>query len=278
MAETAKYYVGLDLGKRSDYSALTVLQKQMVDENGDTYTEEGLCVLPPGTPVVPAQVAARAPKAPKLVSRYDAKLVQRFELQTPYPNIVERVASLFCQPDLRGQTLVVDETGVGGAVVDMFKRAKRDPVKCPKCGGTGGLLASEQRRLPDDCWVDQSPACLTCGGSGKILLQANIRPIYITAGSKATPEGNGFRVAKKQLVSVLQVVLQWVPGRLRIDPSLRHAKLLVDELTTFSVKISQDSGNESYESWREKDHDDLVLSVALPLWVAERGSQQLWVR
>jgi hypothetical protein len=35
-------------------------------------------------------------------------------------------------------------------------------------------------------------------------------------------------------------------------------------------KIS-DSGNEQFESWRERDHDDLVLAVALAVWAAEQG-------
>jgi hypothetical protein len=26
------------------------------------------------------------------------------------------------------------------------------------------------------------------------------------------------------------------------------------------------AGNETFESWRERDHDDLVLSVALACW------------
>jgi hypothetical protein len=35
---------------------------------------------------------------------------------------------------------------------------------------------------------------------------------------------------------------------------------------------------ETLESWRERDHDDLVMAVALAAWVAERGIQQYWRR
>jgi hypothetical protein len=34
------------------------------------------------------------------------------------------------------------------------------------------------------------------------------------------------------------------------------------------VKITEEL-NETFESWRERDHDDLVLAVALAAWAAE---------
>jgi hypothetical protein len=47
-----------------------------------------------------------------------------------------------------------------------------------------------------------------------------------------------------------------------------ETKILVRELGTFSVKITS-AANETFESWRERDHDDLVLAVALAAWGAE---------
>jgi hypothetical protein len=41
-------------------------------------------------------------------------------------------------------------------------------------------------------------------------------------------------------------------------------------LGTFKVKININTGNESFEAWRERDHDDLVLAVALACWFGER--------
>jgi hypothetical protein len=46
-------------------------------------------------------------------------------------------------------------------------------------------------------------------------------------------------------------------------PSLR-------ELLNFRVKISL-SGHDTYEAWREQEHDDLVLAVGLAAWLAENG-------
>jgi hypothetical protein len=34
------------------------------------------------------------------------------------------------------------------------------------------------------------------------------------------------------------------------------------------VKVSA-AGNEAFTGWRERDHDDLVLAVALACWLAE---------
>jgi hypothetical protein len=38
----------------------------------------------------------------------------------------------------------------------------------------------------------------------------------------------------------------------------------------FRVTISQ-SGHDSYDAWRERIHDDLVLATALAVWWNERG-------
>jgi hypothetical protein len=51
---------------------------------------------------------------------------------------------------------------------------------------------------------------------------------------------------------------------------LPEAAVLVRELATFSAKLSR-AGSETYEAWREQDHDDLVLAVALAAWAAESG-------
>jgi hypothetical protein len=57
---------------------------------------------------------------------------------------------------------------------------------------------------------------------------------------------------------------------LKIAPALREAKTLTKELQTFRVKVSLAKANESFEAWRERDHDDLVLAVAMAVWLAER--------
>jgi hypothetical protein len=57
---------------------------------------------------------------------------------------------------------------------------------------------------------------------------------------------------------------------LKIAEELPHAEILVGELTTFSTKITL-AGNETFEAWRERDHDDMVLAVAMALWLGENA-------
>jgi hypothetical protein len=97
---------------------------------------------------------------------------------------------------------------------------------------------------------------------------ATLLPITITGGHKAERDtsGYGWRVPKKDLVGVLQVLLQ--ERRLKVAPRLAEARTLVKELQNFRVKISA-AANELYEAWRDGQHDDLVLAVAIAAWAAE---------
>jgi hypothetical protein len=72
-------------------------------------------------------------------------------------------------------------------------------------------------------------------------------------------------VAKKELVSVLQVLLQ--SRRLKIAP-LPERDLLLREFQTFRVKVTA-AANETFEAWRERDHDDMVPAVAIAAWLGE---------
>src|SRR5262245_13775385 len=96
----------------------------------------------------------------------------------------------------------------------------------------------------------------------------SLRPVLITAGHQVTRDGIGFHVPKKELVSVLQVLLQ--TRRLKVAASLSEAETLTKELATFRVKVTT-AGNETFEAWRERDHDDLVLAVVSAAWGAELG-------
>jgi hypothetical protein len=42
----------------------------------------------------------------------------------------------------------------------------------------------------------------------------------------------------------------------------------VDELQKFRAKINLDTGEASFEHWRERDTDDVVLALACALWYA----------
>jgi hypothetical protein len=200
--------VGLDLGQAQDFTALAVLRRPVVR---------------PGAPLSASRPVYQVPH------------LQRFQLGTPYPEIVKAVVELMKSPALQTPVgkggpppfLVVDQTGVGRPVVNLFEDALRNKVTC------------------------------------------RMAAVTITAGHGATltPTG-GLCVPKKQLVGALQVLLQ--TRRLQVARELLNAAVLVKEMEAFRVKITA-AANETFEAWRERDHDDLVLAVALAAWVGEKG-------
>jgi hypothetical protein len=89
------FYVGLDLGQRQDFSALAVVERE----------EQRLAWMP----------------APRELS---VRHLERMELGTPYPRVVERVCTVMRHPKIVNQNrLVVDATGVGAPVVDLLRSA-----------------------------------------------------------------------------------------------------------------------------------------------------------
>ena len=112
-------------------------------------------------------------------------------------------------------------------------------------------------------------------GVGAAVLDAfehsGMRPTAITihGGSNVSydPQRRGYRVPKRDLVSAVQVLLQ--NGRLKIAASLPEAATLKRELLNFRVNVSPATAHDSYEHWREGDHDDLVLATAMACWFRE---------
>lgn len=102
-----------------------------------------------------------------------------------------------------------------------------------------------------------------------VRVPAILTPILITCGHEVTrDEKNGaYHVPKKELVSTVQVLLQ--NGLLKWPPKLPLAERLERELTDFRVKLTT-AGNETFGAWRDSQHDDLVLAVALAAWLGER--------
>ncbi len=91
-------------------------------------------------------------------------------------------------------------------------------------------------------------------------LNARIEDFTITTGFKP---GNG-TVPKQDLVGVILAALG--TDRIRFTGDLEFTEVLTTELRAFRSKVTP-ARNESYASWREKDHDDLVLALAI--WYGE---------
>ncbi len=99
-------------------------------------------------------------------------------------------------------------------------------------------------------------------------------PVTLTAGLQCSVgEHGGLLVPKKELVGVLQVLLQ--ARRLQVPRALPEAALLVRELENFRVR-EVSLRNDSLESWRDGQNDDLVFAVALAAWLGEQGLPPLY--
>ncbi len=184
-----KFYIGLDLGQASDYTALAVLER--LEPEGD-----------------------------RKEAAYHVRHLERVR-GLPYPDIVAKVATMLESPALKGNSsIVIDQTGCGRPVFDMFKEAGLAPIG-----------------------------------------------VQIHGGDRVTHENDNWRVPKRDLVAVLQVLLQ--SKRLKIASRLELGAILQAEMLNFKVKIDPTTAHDSYSAWREADHDDLVLSVALAAWYGE---------
>jgi len=103
-------------------------------------------------------------------------------------------------------------------------------------------------------------------------LNATLYPVHITGGSTINHDRGVEFVPKRDLVSIVQVALQ--TEKLKIASALPEARTLVRELQDFQVKITE-AANDTYGAWREGTHDDLVLAVALGLYVGKKHGQQI---
>ena len=164
---------------------------------------------------------------------YHMRHLERPALGTSYVEVVERVVELLKSLGDEELILAVDTTGVGRPVADMLKeRLER-------------WLEEERNTCLHTAWIT------------------------ITGGDSVTKaEGGGIRVPKRDLASAPLVLMQ--NGQLKIAEALQLAPVLKRELLNFKVKINIATGHDSYEAWREGDHDDLVLAVAMACWAGER--------
>jgi hypothetical protein len=162
---------------------------------------------------------------------YHVRHLQRPDLGTPYTEIVASVLELI--KTLGGHlVLVVDATGVGRPVSDLLRQRLAESLK-----GTSTTV---------------TPCFVTITGGNAVSRNTD----------------RGLNVPKRDLISAALVLMQ--NGQLKIADALALKDTLVKELLAFRVTINISTAHDSYEHWREGDHDDLVLSVALACWAGER--------
>ena len=97
------FYIGLDLGQKVDHSALAIIDHDMQ-------------ILKDRNPVTCEHL--------RVITR-TVRYLEVLPLGMPYPDQVDHVESLVRELKLQGDvTLALDGGGVGGPVVDLFRRAR----------------------------------------------------------------------------------------------------------------------------------------------------------
>ena len=174
-----------------------------------------------------------AGQATRLPLHFTVPSLRRWPLGTSYTAIVADLLEFCRLPALEGACLVIDSTGVGAPVVEMVNRAFR------AAAGRGGIYAH------------------------------GFVSVLITAGHEVAWVGDArWNVPKKTLVSALQVALQ--TRRLSVSRALSEAALLAKELQNFRARVTLAASETLSADWREGQHDDLVLAVALAVWALEK--------
>lgn len=109
-------------------------------------------------------------------------------------------------------------------------------------------------------------------GVGRPLVQDFIEeglppiPVVITGGQSVSLGKDGFyRVPKRDLVVQTQIVLE--SRRIKFA-NIPARKIMREELENFRLRMTK-ANSETYEAWRDSVHDDMVLSLLLPIWYAE---------
>ena len=191
-----EYVISVDLGQAQDYTAIAVIERRQKKASSD--------------PI------------------YKLRHVERAPLGTNYETVVDRVAQIITSDQIAHglNYLVLDMTGVGVPIFDMFDNRGLQPIG-----------------------------------------------IHIHGGDNVSRDGRKFRVPKRDLVGAVQVLLQ--NGRFKMSPHLELYQELFNELTNFKMKIDPKTAHDSYAAWREADHDDLVLSVAMGLWWLEKRNRPI---
>jgi hypothetical protein len=213
MPSHISYIVGLDLGQSINPAALVVVEKSSL---------------------------ARLPV-------YVVCHIERYPLGTDYcqyvagrPGIVEMVRGLLQRPPLPNCTLGVDETGVGRAVMDLFRAAA----------------------LP--CWL--RPVTSTSGFDPKLMGDGSIHVPKKDLVAAVNIVLQSRRLAITELPPRDPPVGQSGPYRGELS------KQLAKELQAYRVSLTKSKKPTETFAAESGAYDDLVSALAIAIWLGERGT------
>ena len=170
--------------------------------------------------------------------RLHIRHLERYPLRTSYTDVAEGVVKLMNNP--------------------VFKQDEYDPVR-------RRMSKAKVKLLVDKTGVG--------AGVTDLLKKYGLKfvSVSIHGGYKVThAPGNTYNVPKRDLVAALEVPFH--TDQMRVAQGLELWPTLREELLNFRRKINLKTAHDSYEHWREGDHDDLVLACALACWGIRRGA------
>lgn len=130
-----RWVVGVDLGQSQDPTAIAICEhvSGAVDEGSDYERHCGI------------------PTKQKPAERVNVRHLQRLPLGLSYPAQVQHVADLLARPPLNGNEttavaqLIIDQTGVGAAVADIFNAAGMRPIRLSITAGNEATWVGNDR-------------------------------------------------------------------------------------------------------------------------------------
>jgi hypothetical protein len=159
-----------------------------------------------------------------------------------YPEITQRILELVRRPELQAQqSYLVHES-------DAF------------------LPPSRRTR------IEKPDVCIDATGVGRpicdYLREQGLKfdAVQLTASGRPRMGGLYWNVPKRDLIGQMQVAAE--AGWLYCTADSPLAETFVKELRNFRIKVNISTAHDSYEAWREGDHDDLVLAVGMAVWAA----------
>lgn len=134
------------------------------------------------------------------------------------------------------------------------------------------LIEETKTRLSDPAIANNVIHLVDATGVGvptiDFMRESGLDPlgIWITGGRQAGSNATGLTVPKVELINALQLALDanMIEFAQGLNPEI--VKQLIHEFGTFKEKKTTKTGAKTYEAWRESDHDDLILALAIAVW------------
>ncbi len=184
--------------------------------------------------------------SPSRTSRvyYFEDVVFRDKRQMKYSQLPVYTKELMQSMELEGQcALVIDGTGVGEAVYDLYDDAGLDPLK------------------------------IIFGSGNSPTIQADRNSFSVTSKFGKV---SGIVVPKADLVGALQVYVQ--QGRLRQVEGLPFAEESRRQFQNFVGRINEKDKYVKYGNLDDEIHDDMVVTAAMACWYTQHTRKLLSVR